>query len=51
MNGKVDFTCNSVEKNQNGWWYIRGGKVDFGVYGNREKQKWLVAYCEWKSGF
>ena len=33
MNGKVDFTCNSVEKNQNGWWYIRGGKVDFGYTG------------------
>ena len=26
---KVDFNCNSVEKNENGWWVLRGGKVDF----------------------
>lgn len=30
----IDFNCNSVEKNENGWWYIRGGKVDFSRNGN-----------------
>ena len=32
-NGKVDFSCDSVEENEYGWWRIRAGKVDFGFNG------------------
>ncbi len=32
-NGKVDFTANTVAKNDYGWWYVVGGKVQFGYTG------------------
>ncbi len=31
--GKVDFSANTVAKNNNGWWYVTGGKVQFGFSG------------------
>ncbi len=31
--GKVDFSANTVAKNNNGWWYVTGGKVQFGFTG------------------
>ncbi len=33
VNGKVDFTVNTVAKNKNGWWYVLDGKVRFGFTG------------------
>ncbi len=33
QDGKVDFSANTVAKNQNGWFYILGGKVQFGFTG------------------
>ncbi len=32
-NGQVDFSANTVAKNNNGWWYVTGGKVQFGYTG------------------
>ncbi len=32
-NGEVDFSANTVAKNNNGWWYVTGGKVQFGFTG------------------
>ena len=43
-NGKVDFGCNSVEKNELGWWYIQNGKVNFGYYGIAKNSKRLQAF-------
>ncbi len=31
--GKVDFSANTVAKNNNGWWYVTSGKVQFGFTG------------------
>ena len=30
---KVDFTYNGVARNEYGWWYVTGGKIDFGYTG------------------
>ncbi|WP_431733518.1 hypothetical protein [Eubacterium ramulus] len=40
----MDFNCNSVEKNENGWWYIRGGKVDFSFtgIGSNRNGRWYI---------
>ena len=34
--GKVDFSCNTVEQNVNGWWKVKNGKVDFSYTGIAE---------------
>ncbi len=33
MNGKVCFDFAGVAENENGWWYLEGGKVQFGYTG------------------
>ena len=30
---KVDFNFNGAAQNENGWWYVRGGKIDFSYNG------------------
>ena len=37
-NGKVDFTANTVAKNENGWWKIEDGKVSFNFSGAAENE-------------
>ncbi len=41
---KSNFDCNSVEKNENGWWYLAGGKVDFGYNGlaSNKNGQWMI---------
>ena len=36
VDGKVDFSCNTVEQNVNGWWKVKNGKVDFSYTGIAE---------------
>lgn len=43
-NGKIDYSCNSVVKNEYGWWKVVNGKVDFTYNGlaKNENGWWML---------